>query len=219
MHESLSQVEVPERGRVSVRRVGPEPGRGPVLILAHGAGSDMNEPLLCHVQKAVAARGIACLTFNFPYKEQGRKPPDRAPVLEATWRAVIGACGGEAGRLFIGGKSMGGRMASHLAAQGVACAGLVLLGYPLHPARKPERLRVDHFPAIRCPSLFIQGTRDPLCELERLEPALNTLGAPATLHRIEGGDHSFKVLKRLNRSEEAVRAEIVDTIVAWIESR
>jgi uncharacterized protein len=136
------------------------------LILAHGAGNDMNNPFLSYVHESLARQGMLSMKFNFSYKEHGRRAPDRAPVLGNTWRAMIQSVRQDAAlrprRLFLSGKSMGGRMASHLAAQGEACAGLIFLGYPLHPANNRERLRAEHLPRIRCPMLFIEGTRDPL---------------------------------------------------------
>jgi predicted alpha/beta-hydrolase family hydrolase len=182
----------------------------------------MNSPFLSHVHRALAERGVMTVKFNFPYKEQGRKAPDRAPVLEETWRAVAEAVRDEPRlsprRLFFAGKSMGGRIASHLAAQGQSCSGLVFLGYPLHPPNKPDRLRADHLKAIQCPMLFIQGTRDALCDLDLLRTALEPLQAPVTLRVIEGGDHSFKVLKRLGRSQEAVWEGIIAEIDHWLRA-
>jgi predicted alpha/beta-hydrolase family hydrolase len=168
------------------------------LILAHGAGNDMNNPFLSYVYESMARRGMLSVKFNFPYMEHGRKAPDRALVLENTWRAVIQSVRQDAAlrprRLFLSGKSLGGRMASHLAAQGEDCVGLIYLGYPLHPPNNGERLRAEHLSRIRCPMLFIEGTRDPLCDLTLLDSVLSRLGAPTTLHTIEGGDHSFNVL-------------------------
>ncbi|WP_455203675.1 alpha/beta hydrolase family protein [Kaarinaea lacus] len=190
------------------------------LLLAHGAGNDMHNEFLSYVHEQVAAEGILTVKFNFPYKEKGRKAPDRAPLLLATWRAVIDAVRNDTelvpNHLYLGGKSMGGRMASMIAAEGVPCHGLVFLGYPLHPSNKPEKLRCDHFADIKVPSLFIQGDRDSLCKLELLKKALPRLKGPSTLHVIEGGDHSFKVLKRLRRTEKQLWDEIVATVVANI---
>ncbi|HEM47519.1 MAG TPA: hypothetical protein ENO23_10810 [Alphaproteobacteria bacterium] len=193
-----------------------------VVILAHGAGNDMHAPFLRHMHEGLAARGAVSIRFNFPYKEQGRKAPDRAPRLEATWRAVIAAVRAEAQLaglpLVLGGKSMGGRMASHLAAAGEPCAGLLLLGYPLHPARRPETLRSAHLARIRCPTLFVQGSRDPLCDLALLERELGPAPAPWRIHVIDGGDHSFKVPKRWGRSEAQVWGEILEVAASWIEA-
>lgn len=214
-HQVSTLLDLPPKGT--------QTNAGHALILAHGAGNDMRAPLLGHVAATVAGAGIPVLRFNFPYKERGAKAPDRAPRLEACYRAVADhlradpALGIE--RLFLGGKSMGGRMASHLAAAGYPCAGLVFLGYPLHPPNRPERPRADHLTDIPCPMLFVQGTRDPLCRLELLEPILAGLPVPVELHRIEGGEHSFKVLKRLGRSEQAVWDEVARTAAEWMRSR
>lgn len=195
-------------------------GARTALVLAHGAGSDLDAPLLRYLNRALAERGILCLRFNFPYRERGAKLPDRAPVLEQTWRTVIQHLRGDPQyspeRLFVGGHSMGGRMASRVAAADGGSDGLVLLGYPLHPARKPDRIRTQHFPELRCPCLFIQGDRDALCDLSLLRPALQTVPGPVRLHVIPGADHAFQVLKRLGRSEPDVRSEIAQVIAAWI---
>ena len=192
------------------------------LILAHGAGADMHHPFISHVHEGMAARGLLAVKFNFPYKEAGRKAPDRAPLLMATWRAVIAAVRRDRAlapqRLFLAGKSMGGRIASLVVAEGEPCDGLIFLGYPLHPPGKPDRLRAEHLARITCPMLFIQGSRDRLCELERLRQVLATLTAPVTLHVIEGGDHSFKVPKRMGRSEDEVWREIALVMGNWIET-
>ena len=216
-------IEVSDEIRVSSRWAVPEGyagGSRSALILAHGAGNDMDNPFLSFVHEALARRGLLTVKFNFPYKELGRKAPDPTPRLEATWRAVVNTLRQDPElapeRLFLGGKSMGGRVASHLVAEGLACDGLVFLGYPLHPAGKPERLRAEHLARIKCPMLFVQGTRDPLCDLALLEPVLSSLGDRATLRRIEGGDHSFKLLKRQGRSEQAVWEEIVEVVAAWV---
>ena len=191
-----------------------------VVILAHGAGNDMNTPFLLAVQEGLAVRGHVTVKFNFPYTEAGRRAPDRAPVLEDCYRHVVAAIrsdpGLAAGRLVIGGKSMGGRMASHLAAQGEAVAGLLFLGYPLHPPGKPEQLRVAHLPKINVPMLFFAGTRDPLCRLDLLQQTLKQLRAPATLHVIDGGDHSFAVPKRMRRDARDVWEEIVRISADWL---
>lgn len=197
--------------------------RDAAMILAHGAGNDMENPLLTAVHAALAQRGWLSIRFNFPYKEQGRKLPDRAPVLEATWRAVIAAIRDDPAlspkQLFFGGKSMGGRIASQVVAAGMDCNGLVFLGYPLHPANRPEKLRTQHLSTIRCPALFIQGTRDALCNLDLLKTSLGQLQMPVTLHVIEGADHSFNVLKALDRSQPEVQHEIIEVVSDWLASR
>jgi len=158
--------------------------------------------------------------FNFPYTEAGRRAPDRAPVLEDCYRHVVAAFRSDPGiaasRLVIGGKSMGGRMASHLAAQGEAVAGLIFLGYPLHPPGNEGQLRVAHLPKIAVPMLFFAGTRDPLCRLDLLRQTLTQLRAPTTLHVVEGGDHSFAVPKRMRRDPRDVWEEIVRISAEWL---
>ena len=190
------------------------------LIIAHGAGQDMNSPFISALHEGIAARNILTVKFNFPYLEQGRKAPDRPPVLLATWQAVIDAViertGLATNHIFLSGKSMGGRYASLLAAEQTGFGGLILFGYPLHPAGKPEQLRYEHLSSIDNPTLFFQGSRDNLCKLDRLRPILARLTPQPDLHIIEGGDHSFKVLKSLNRSERSVWDEIIQISAEWI---
>ncbi|WP_052807888.1 alpha/beta hydrolase family protein [Methyloterricola oryzae] len=192
------------------------------VILAHGAGNDMNHPFMEHFHRAIAAAGHLCVKFNFPYKELGRKAPDRMPMLEATWRAVLQAVRDDADlapkRLFLAGKSMGGRVASHLAAQGEACAGLIFLGYPLHPAKQPEKLRVDHWPGLHCPVLFVEGTRDTLCDLDTLKTHLPGIPGSVSLHIVEGGDHSFKVPASLGKDQAKVWNEAASAVSHWLKS-
>jgi predicted alpha/beta-hydrolase family hydrolase len=161
------------------------------------------------------------VTFNFPYTEQGRRLPDRAPTLEACFRDVIAAVRARpdlaSGPLVIGGKSMGGRMASHVAAQGLpGLAGVVALGYPLHPPGRPEQLRAEHLTRIRQPMLIVQGSRDAFGTPEELRAALVPLGASATLQVVEGGDHSFKVPKRGPITQEEVLERVQDEIARWM---
>jgi uncharacterized protein len=191
-----------------------------ILIIAHGAGNDMHSDFISFLHQIIAGQGIMTVKFNFPYMEQGRKAPDRAPVLIATWQAVIDAVLEKTQfppkQLFLSGKSMGGRYASMLAAEETAYGGLILYGYPLHPPGKPEKLRVGHLSSIPCPMLFFQGTRDSLCKLDILRENLRYLQPAPELHIIEGGDHSFKVLKRLNRSEQSVWQEIAEHSSQWM---
>ena len=199
---------------------GYQPGQDDAVILAHGAGNDMQHPFLSQIHLGLAEGGLLSVKFNFPYTELGRKAPDRAPILEQTWRAVTEAVRSDATlapkRLFLGGKSMGGRIASQVVAQGVATDGLIFLGYPLHPAGQPGKLRVGHWPDIHCRVLFIQGTRDALCQIDALKTERVHLAGSVTLHEIPGGDHSFKRPKAAGQSAEAVIAEIVACILAWV---
>jgi len=191
------------------------------LILAHGAGASQSSDFMVAFAEGLARRGAHTVTFNFPYMEQGRRLPDRAETLEACFRAVITAVRGRddlaAGRLVIGGKSLGGRMASHVAAAGLAdLAGLVFLGYPLHPPGKPEQLRARHLARISQPMLFVQGSRDAFGTPEELAPILEPLGRAARVHVVEGGDHSFAVPKRSPLSQSDVLARAQDEIARWL---
>ncbi len=165
------------------------------LVLAHGAGAGQQSAWMVKAARALAAARVTCFTFDFPYITAGRKVPDKAPVLEAHWRTVLEEARRACGDLpmFIGGKSMGGRIASHIASQGVTgVSGLIFFGYPLHPPGRPEQRRDAHLPAIAEPMLFIQGSSDTFgneAELTALMPSLQR----ATLHIVRGGDHSFKV--------------------------
>jgi uncharacterized protein len=193
---------------------------GITLILGHGAGAGQRSDFMVSYANALAERGIDAVTFNFLYTEEGRRLPDPNDRLEACWRAVIDAIrqdkklGGNA--LAIGGKSMGGRIASQVAAAGADAGGLVLLGYPLHPPGKPKQLRSRHLPKIEAPLLFVQGARDAFGTPEELEPVLAKLTAPAELYVVEGVDHSFKVPKRGGRDQAAVHAAIQDRIAEWL---
>ena len=196
-------------------------GETPGLILGPGAGSRLDPPFLADLAAALAAEMLV-LRFNFPYQEAGRGSPDPQPRLEAAYRTVVDwfrAHPAHApGPLFWGGKSLGGRIGSHLAAEGRECAGLVLLGYPLHPAGQREKRREAHLPAIRCPILLIQGSRDPLCELSLLTPVLERLDAPHRLVVIAEGDHSFKAPKRAGRTAEEISALIRDELRGFVRA-
>ncbi len=204
------------------------PARGgpTVLVLAHGAGGDMHHALLVAVAERCAADGAIVVRVNFPYTTAGRRAPDRMPVLERTLHDVVAWVRRQrtwrARRVVVGGKSMGGRAASRcVAAEGdarLAADGLVLLGYPLHPSGETATLRVEHLAAIPVPSLFVQGTRDTLCDLALLLPALAAVDAPVSLHIVHGGDHSFHVPVRTCRGDEEVYAEIAAAVSAWVRT-
>lgn len=183
-----------------------------LLVLAHGAGAGQQHPFMVAAARELSARGIDVATFDFPYMAEGRKVPDRTPVLEQAFRDAIAAARewSQAGALFIGGKSMGGRMATHLGAQGVdGLAGIVVLGYPLHPPGKPEQLRTAHLPAIAVPVLIIQGERDAFGAPSELDPVVKTMPAPVTLHVVAGGDHSLAVRRR-------TPSDIYDVMRDWM---
>jgi uncharacterized protein len=195
------------------------------LILAHGAGAGQRSAFMVDFATALSDMGVDVVTFNFPYTEQRRKIPDRAPVLEACYRDVIAAVRGElesARRaLFVGGKSMGGRIATQAAAADATLpiAGLVLLGYPLHPPGKTAERRDKHLPSIQRPMLFVQGTRDAFGTPEELSPILTALEPPATLYPVPHSDHSFKLSRRDPAAQAATYLAIQRTIVAWVRAQ
>jgi len=187
------------------------------LVVAHGAGAGMEHPFLAGFTRAVNELGIATLRFNFPYREAGRKFPDRPPAAIAAWRAVMAeAAARSAGEpLWAAGKSFGGRMASMAVAEGLPAAGLVYLGYPLHPPGKPEKLRDEHLYGLTLPMLFLQGTRDPFATPELLEAVVARIGRSATLEWREGGGHTFDVAGT-KRSAEEVGASLAGSVAAFI---
>lgn len=190
------------------------------LVLAHGAGAGQQSSFMVAFAHALAALGIDTVTFNFPYTEQHRTLPDRRPVLESCYRDVIEAVRREVAsaqsRLFIGGKSMGGRIATQVAAadQDRTLAGLVLLGYPLHPPGRPDQRRDAHLPDVRRPVLFIQGSRDAFGTPQELTPVAATMAPPAVLLVVQGGDHSFKVSKTADQA--GVYTTVQRAIVEWM---
>lgn len=200
------------------------PQAGATFILAHGAGAGQTSPFLVSFADALAARGFDVVTFNFPYTEQKRRLPDRAPILESCYRSVIDETrqrvSSAATHLFIGGKSMGGRMATQLAASDaqLPVAGLVCLGYPFHPPGKPEKRRDAHLPSVRRPMLIVQGTRDTFGTPDELRPTFSSLEPPARLHVVEGGDHSFKVSRAGAAGQTRIDDEIRDTVAAWMRA-
>jgi predicted alpha/beta-hydrolase family hydrolase len=199
-----------------------EPRAGASLILAHGAGAGQRSPFLVSFAAALAGRGIDTITFNFLYTEHGRRVPDRRPVLDACYVAVIAAVrrhvpsAREA--LFIGGKSMGGRIATHVvAADGnLPVVGLVLLGYPLHPPGRPTERRDTHLPDVLRPMLIVQGSRDSFGTPAEFEPIVRALSPTPDLQIVEGGDHSFKVARVGKPDQEKVYADVQRTIAEWI---
>ena len=192
------------------------------LVLAHGAGAGHDHPFMVSFAEALRDLGLDVITFNFLYIDEKRKLPDRGPVLEETYRSVIERVHNElesARRaLFIGGKSMGGRIATQVAAADAALpiAGLVLLGYPLHPPGQPHKLRDAHLPDVKRPALFIQGSKDTFGTPDELAPVLARMSPPPVLHAIEGGDHSFKLSRKDPPRQAAIYAGIQQTIAAWI---
>jgi uncharacterized protein len=191
MSDRRITIETP-RGSVTGLITGDE-GR-PVLVLAHGAGGGMDTALLQGFAEGVAAAGVTCLRFNFAYSEAGRRSPDRESALREVSSAAFMAGADLGAPTWAGGKSLGGRIASMMEADGeIGADGLVFVGYPLHPPGKPNRIRDSHLDAVTVPMLFLQGTADPFARLDLLEGVVKRLGDRATLHPVEGGDHSFRV--------------------------
>ena len=194
---------------------------GVTLILGHGAGADQTSGFMVAFANALAERGIDIVTFNFLYAELRHRIPDPNARLENCWRAVIeivrSRITSHAGSLAIGGKSMGGRIASQVAAgEGRGLAGLVFLGYPLHPPGRPDRLRAAHLGDVKAPMLFVQGTRDPFGTPAELQPIISQLDPAADLFVVEGGDHSFKVPKSAGFRLQDVHRAIQDRIETWL---
>jgi predicted alpha/beta-hydrolase family hydrolase len=190
------------------------PGARAAVVVGHGAGVGMDSPLLVGFTACLNEAGFGTLRFNFPYAERGRKGPDPAPVLVATCRAARDFAAVRAGKkhVFVGGKSMGGRIASMAVVEGMPADGLLFLGYPLHPPGKPDRLRDEHLYRIRVPMLFIQGTDDPFARFDLLKELSSKLGRWAVLHAVEGGDHSFRV--RGNRRPDEEIGRLVGSVAA-----
>jgi uncharacterized protein len=190
------------------------------LVLAHGAGAGQLSSFMVETARGFASRGVSTATFDFPYMAAGRKVPDRTPVLEQAWCEAIDAARIEyrALPLFIGGKSMGGRMATHVAAQKRAgrLHGVLLLGYPLHPPGKPERRRDAHLPDVSEPMLFVQGEKDAFGGTHEIEALLPRLQR-ATLHSIRGGDHSFHVPGG-KAKQDAILPEVLTVATDWMRS-
>jgi predicted alpha/beta-hydrolase family hydrolase len=190
-----------------------------IYALAHGAGAGMRHRFMESVAAALAERGIATLRYQFPYTEAGSRRPDPPGVLQATVRAAVEAAREQAAGLPLvaGGKSLGGRMTSNAQAQRplTGVAGLVFLGFPLHPPKQPGEQRAEHLARVELPMLFLQGTRDALAHLELMRPVCDRLGARATLHVVEGGDHGFEVLKRSGRTDAEVMDELAETVASW----
>ena len=192
-----------------------------VVVLGHGAGGNRMTPMLVALAEALAASGRAALLYNFPYAERGGRRPDPPRLLEATAREAADVALAQTGaeRIVMGGRSMGGRIASQIVAAGAWADGLAFLAYPLHPPGRPETLRDAHLPRIAgaAPLLFVQGTRDAFAREDLLLALVDRLGTRAELHQVDAADHSFRVLKRSGRTSDEVQEEVWTTLLAWLE--
>jgi predicted alpha/beta-hydrolase family hydrolase len=214
------KLDIDRIGAVSAVLMQPANARA-CYILAHGAGAGMRHASMDKIAEGLSDRGIATFRFNFPYMENKQGRPDQPAIAHATIRAAVE----EAARLcpgvtlVAGGKSFGGRMTSQAQAKAAlpGVKGLAFLGFPLHADKKPSTERAEHLAHVEIPMLFLQGTRDGLADLGLLKPVVAALGAKATLHEAEGGDHSFAVLKKSGRTNEEALTEVFDTLSAWID--
>lgn len=204
---------------------GPETGADRAVLLAHGAGSDRNAPALMAVADALAAAGIPSLRFDYPYRAAGRRAPDRPPKLEAATREAAAELSRRSGvppeRCVLGGRSMGGRICSVVVGaeeDPVPALGLLMLGYPLHPAGKPERRRDAHFPRLDLPVLFVSGTRDALAPRADLSRSARKVSGAVTFHWIETADHGYRPLTSSGRTSDDVVAEVAEVSVGWVRS-
>jgi len=190
------------------------------VVIGHGSGRDMNDPVVEHLMRELTERRYLTLRFNYPFAEAKKRRPDSMRVLRRTLRAAVGALATDPtaapAHLFLGGKGLGGVVAADLAAARVRVDGLFFLGYPLHPAGKPEATQADQLYRLISPMHFVQGTRDRTCDLDLLRQTLTRVGAPTTLQVIQEADNHFSVLKRSERTEEEVRAEVLDGLDGWI---
>src|SRR5215471_297070 len=218
------EIELQEGRRVSAIAYHAAKPTTAIVVLGHGAGADQRSAFMVAFGSGLSSRGLHVVTFNFPYMEQGRSTPDPAPKLEECFRSAIRSVRQmpefTGGRLFIGGKSLGGRIASHVAASQQpdgGLAGLICLGYPLHPPNRPEKLRTEHLERIRVPMFIAQGARDAFGTPQELKSVLSQMKAPTRLFVVEGGDHSFAVPKKWPKSQEQVYAEVQEEIVRFVE--
>jgi hypothetical protein len=211
------------------------PRTGALFVFAHGAGAGQSHPFMVRYARGLSERGLDVVTFNFAYMENGRKTPDRAPVLEATFRRVIAAAAAhrhvQAARLFIGGKSMGGRMATHLAAATESWPdaappldGVIVFGYPLSPPGGPSRVspdRVSHLLKIHVPTLIVQGTRDAFGSPDDIRRTIDSAGGNPriTVHGVEGGDHSLGIRQTKAKSQADVDTSVWDAVLAMIRAK
>ena len=212
--ERRFKVSVPGGHEVTVIDSSGSSSASPLFVYAPGAGSSLDDPFGRWLAKELTPAGIGLWRFQFPYMEEKRKAPDRVPVLEATWKAVAIKAGP---RAVLGGRSMGGRIASQVVADGMPAPGLALFAYPLHPPGQPDRLRDQHLTAVRVPTLFCSGTRDAFASQTELEAAGSWI-ENSSFHFIVGADHGFNVPKSSGLRREDIWQEAVNILVPFLES-
>jgi predicted alpha/beta-hydrolase family hydrolase len=215
------KLDIGRIGTVSAILTQPDDARA-CYVLAHGAGADMRHAFMERAAAGLAERGIATLRLNFPYMENKQRRPDPPAVAHASIRAAVQEAARQCPglKLVAGGKSFGGRMTSQAQSKAPlpGVKGLAFLGFPLHADGKPSAERAEHLAGVSIPMLFLQGTRDKLADLGTLKPVIADLGAKATLHEVEGGDHSLAVLKKSGRTNDEALTEVLDTLAAWIDA-
>ncbi len=215
MPDNELRIDIPGSAVRALRRTPARAARW-TFVYAPGAGSNIDDPFGAFAAEMLPAHHVSVIRMQFPYMEAGRRSPDRPPVLEATWRAVIEAARDPKTRLVVGGRSMGGRIASMVVAAGDAPVdALALFAYPLHPPGKPEQLRIEHLAKIRVPALFCSGTSDAFGAPDELRAASKKVRG-AKLHLLEGADHGFAVRKSSGRTRDDVWREALDAMIAWI---
>lgn len=191
------------------------------VVLAHGQGDDLSDPLIEELHRELTERRYLSLRFNFPFAEAGKRRPDPMRVLRRCYRAALGVLSRDPtsapAHMFLGGKGLGGQVAAEVASARIRADGLFLMGYPLHPQRKPEQAQPEQLFRIVAPLLFLQGTRDAYCDLEVLRKVLRSVGAPTTLQVVEEADRNFKVLKKSGRKPEEVSEEMLASLDSWIQ--
>ena len=216
MADTKLKIAVPDIGTVSALQTDAARGRW-TFVYAPGAGSNLNDPFGAYLSRELPARGVTVVRFQFPYMEAGRSGPDRPPVLEATWRAVIEAVRGPRRNVVVGGRSMGSRIASQVVVQGTKVDALALFAYPLHPPGKPEQLRIEHLPKLKLPALFVSGTRDAFGSPDEIKAAAKKVRG-SQVHFLEGADHGFAVKKSTGRTKDDVFAEAVGVFGDWLQT-
>jgi hypothetical protein len=212
-------IEAGKSATVSALLMRPRDARA-CYVFAHGAGAGMTHSFMIEAAEGLAERGIATLRYQFPYMEKGSKRPDPPAIAQSAVRGAVAVAAQHFPKLplIAGGKSFGGRMTSQAQAKAplAGVAGLAFFGFPLHAAGKPSSERADHLSEVRLPMLFLQGNADKLAEIDLLEPVVKKLGARATLHLVDGADHSFHVPKRSGRGDREVMVEILDAFASWV---
>jgi len=219
MAEEQLQITIDEKRTVTAVRSKPagRTRRG-LFVYAPGAGSNLHDPFGRYACRRLAVEGLTCFRFQFPYMEAKRRAPDRSAVLEATWRAVIEAVRTPGEKLIVGGRSMGGRIATQVVAQGERVDALALFAYPLHSPARPDQWRDAHLSSISVPTLFCSGTRDAFAAPDELH-AVAAKMKRATVHLLDGADHGYAVAASSGRKREDVWAEAVDTMMDWLQKK